>query len=100
VDQSHGGRVAYEGDASDIGEAMAEQALPGVFASGKRVIESNSGNGPGEGQKFLHLGFDDGSSMVIVGQFAIHASQPGVLACKPDDVDESAGLNSLRELLP
>jgi len=52
---------------------MAEQALPGVFASGKAVRETSAWidhNG-----KNLQLRFEDGSTITFMGEFRVEATQ-------------------------
>jgi hypothetical protein len=78
-DRTHGGRVHHENEealGNEIAEAQAEAALPGVFASGKKVIETSSWRDH-NGMNLL-LRFDDGSSMKFSGTFTVEAQAPGV----------------------
>lgn len=77
-DRSYGGRVSHEADiekaAGDaIGDKLAEQNLPAIFASGKRVIGSAATEQ--DGIKYLTLRFDDGSDMTFIGDFRVQARQ-------------------------
>lgn len=73
-------RVSHEADAESalankIGDLMAEAALPGVFASGKTVVGSESGLRGN--QMFITFRFDDGSDMTIIGDYQVLANQAG-----------------------
>jgi hypothetical protein len=92
MDRSHGGRVAHETDAETalsnaLGDKLAEQNLPAVFASGKTVIGSHASEGE------LTLNFQDGSSLTFIGNFRVEAYQPGE-AKDPDAIEHGKQLMS------
>lgn len=95
-DRSYGGRVQHEIDVEGaaMGDAMAEAALPGVFATGKTIANSSSGVDPATGKKFITFGFDDGSSLTFVGAYEVRATKAGTFSCDPD---ESGGVKDLVE---
>lgn len=54
------------GDALD--DAMAEQALAGVYASGRRIMRTERYRDVAKGTDNLRFAFEDGSMMTISGQ--------------------------------
>jgi len=74
---------------------MAEQALPGVFASGKTVKETSAWIDH-NGQN-LQLRFEDGSTITFMGEFRVEATR----GMQPrDDFDQERELKKHgRELM-
>lgn len=67
------GQIEFEGEseaaaATILGDQMADAGLIGVYASGKRIVSTESGSMT-LGRQYLLIELDDGSAVRVVGKF-------------------------------
>lgn len=110
-DRTHGGRVEY-GDASEasladaLGDAMAGQAVMGVFVNGKTIEHTVAYQDPkSPRESIFEVSFTDGTALRIRGRFSaeirekptaeqvgfgvsLTTGEPNVIELDPGDVRE------------